>query len=240
LVAQRVLATAIGQEQASNNWFYYEISHRGAELTVTKGLHCGFQVYPKSALAASVDSRGGWPAFLQHNSSTGRSGSFVKEGDGCRLQLAREYVVRGATVDYYTEDPERPLPKAENAADAANPGWEDWDQDDHPGITFNVKTAVGSGTLYVCQRDWTEYNGLTPANAKKFKVAITYGGTQQALGVAPGSVPGIDSASAPSSRKEEHFAWLHELAADQATGTDAQICESIRALKDELVPEANQ
>src|SRR4029453_9354530 len=76
LVAQRVLATALGQDQAAHNWFYYEVRHEGAEVVVTKGLHCGYEVVKKSALSANVDSSGAWPAFLTKNSSTGRRGTF--------------------------------------------------------------------------------------------------------------------------------------------------------------------
>src|SRR5262245_1470795 len=42
LVAQRELATAIGQDQVAHNWFYYEIRHEGADVVVTRGLHCGY------------------------------------------------------------------------------------------------------------------------------------------------------------------------------------------------------
>src|SRR5450432_1472637 len=50
LVAQRVLADAIGQKQASHNWFYYEINQSGDQVTVTRGLQCGFEVVPITAL----------------------------------------------------------------------------------------------------------------------------------------------------------------------------------------------
>jgi hypothetical protein len=239
LVGQRVLATAVGQEQASHNWFYYEIRQDGAALLVTRGLHCGYRVVKKTSLGASVDSSGAWPAFLQHNSSAGRKGTYMKEGTGCRLELDREYTVRGATVAYYA-DPATKLPDRNQPASAGMPGWEDWDGDGNPGISLKVSSTVASGTLYTCQRDWTQYRGSTPARATKLRVAITYGGEQVALGRSPGSAQAITSTSSPSSSPAEHYALLHRLEPGQATGTDAEICAAIRALTEQLVPEANQ
>lgn len=238
LVAQRVLAAAIGQEQASHNWFLYEIRHEGADVVVTRGLHCGFEVVKKTALAASVDSSKAWPSFLLHNSSAGRRGTFVKEGAGCRLRLEREYVVRGATVAHYG-NPANRLPTRNEKAEAGRPGWEDWDGDGNPGVSLAVDSAVASGVVYTCQRDWTEYQGPTTAGPK-LKVAITYGVEQVPLGRSPGSPQLIESTAQPSSDPAQHYAWFHRLQAGEATGTDAEICAAVRALKDRLVPEANQ
>ncbi len=240
LVAQRVLATAIGQDQAAHNWFYYEIHQgSGGDLTVTKGLHCGFEVVKKTSLAASVDSSLAWPSILMHDTSTGRKGSMVKEGTQCHLKLDKEYVVRGATVSYYL-DPATKMPDKTMKADGSKPGWEDWDGDGNPGISFKVTSALASGTLYVCQRDWTVYDGLVPTGQDKLKVSITFGSEQVPLGRSAGSASALESASSPSSSAAQHYAWFHALTPGQAVGSDAEICASIRALKDQLVPEANQ
>lgn len=238
LVAQRVLATAIGQDQAAHNWFYYEIRQgSGGALTVAKGLHCGFEVVKKTGLAASVDSSQAWPAFLAHNSSAGRKGTFVKEGAGCHLKLDKEYVVRGATVPHYL-DPAVKLPDKAAKADGANPGWEDWDGDGNPGISLKVTSTLASGTLYACQRDWTVYDGAV-TGGPKFKVSITFGSEQIPLGRSEGSASALESSSSPSSAAAQHYAWFHRLDAGQAVGTDAEICAAIRTLKNQLVPEAN-
>jgi hypothetical protein len=239
LVAQRVLATAIGQEQAAHSWFYYEIRQQGADVAVGRGLHCGYEVVKKTSLAANVDSSTAWPAFLQHNTSTGRRGTFSKEGAGCRLILDTEYVVRGATVSAYG-DPGVPLPSRSQKAVAAAPGWEDWDADGQPGISLKVSSSLASGTVYTCQRDWTRYDGATAPAAAKMKVAIKYGGEQVPLGRSAGSPQAIESASSPSSDPSQHFAWFHRLEAGQASGSPEQICAAVRTLKDQLVPEANQ
>ena len=238
LVVQRELASAIGQEQVAHNWFYLEVRHEDAEVVVTRGLHCGYEVVKKSALSASVDSSGAWPAFLAHNNSTGRRGTFVKEGAGCHLTLQREYTVRGATVAHYA-NPANKLPGKAERAQGATPGWEDWDGDGNPGISLVVTSALASGTLYTCQRDWTEYDGATQAGPK-LKVAITYGGEQVALGRSAGAPQVIESTSAPSSDPTQHFAWWHRLPDGAATGGDAEICDAVRSLKNTLVPEANE
>jgi hypothetical protein len=239
LVVQRVLATAIGQQQAAHTWYYFEIQQQGAEVTVTRGLHCGFDVIKKTSLAASVDSSAAWPALLQRNSSSGRRGRFVAEGGGCRLTLDREYVVRGATLPFYL-DPARPLPDRMAMGGAGMPGWEDWDGDGNPGISLKVSSSLASGTLYTCQRDWTIYDGATAAGANKLKVSIRYGGEQVALGRSAGAAQAIESGSSPASDPAQHYAWFHRLGPAEARGSDAEICASVRTLKDTLLPEANQ
>jgi hypothetical protein len=238
LMVQRELAAALGQEQVAHNWFYYEVRHEGAQVVVTKGLHCGYEVVKKSALSASVDSSGAWPAFLTKNSSTGRRGTFVKEGSGCHLIMEREYVVRGATVSHYS-NPAVPLPGKAERAEGTTPGWEDWDGDGNAGISLVVTSALASGTLYTCQRDWNEHDGPTQA-APKLKVALRYGGEQVALGRSMGAPQVIESTSAASSDPTQHFAWWHRLPDGAATGSDAEICAAVRTLKNTLVPEANE
>jgi hypothetical protein len=239
LVAQHTVATAIGQEQAAHNWFYYEIRQEGAALLVTKGLHCGYEVIKRTSLGASVDSSAAWPAFLLHNSSAGRRGSFAKDVAGCRLKMEKEYTVRGATVAHY-QNPGTKLPGKDQPASGAMPGWEDWDGDGNPGISLKVSSTLASGTLYTCQRDWTEYDGVIAGGPVKLKVAITYGGEQVALGRAAGTPAAVESASSPSSNPAHHYAWFHRLEPAQAAGSDAEICAAVRTLKGQLVPEAQE
>jgi len=237
LVAQRELASAIGQDQAAHNWFYYEVSHEGADVLVTKGLHCGYEVIKVSALSAAVDSSGAWPSFLTHDSSAGRKGTYVKEGSNCHLKLDKEYTVRGATVSYYS-NPSTTLPGKTEQANGSTPGWEDWDNDGNPGVSLKVSSTLASGVLYTAQRDWTQYDGTTPLSATKFQVSITYDGEQIALRRSSGSPQAIESTSSPSSDTTQHYAWIHKLDDGQATGSDDAICAAVRQLKDTLVPEA--
>jgi hypothetical protein len=239
LVAQRVLAVAIGQEQAALSWFYWEVEQNGAEVLIRKGLHCGFAVVKKTALAATVDSSTAWPALLTRNSSSGRKGRFVAEGNGCHLTLDREVVVRGATLPHYA-DQGTPLPGRMEKAEGGRPGWEDWDGDGQPGISLKVTSSLASGTLYTCQRDFTVYDGPTAARAAKLRVAVTYGGEQVPLGRSAGSAQAIESGSSPSSDRAQHFAILHRLDPGQAVGDDATICTAVRSLRESLAPEASK
>jgi hypothetical protein len=239
LIAQRVLTTALGQQQSSHTWFYYEIEQKGANLVVTRGLHCGFVVVKKTSLAANVDSSGSWPMFLQKNTSTGRRGTYVKNGTSCRLVLETEYVVRGATVTAYM-DPKQPLPTRMQKASGTTPGWEDWDGDDQPGISLKVSSSLASGTLYTVQRDWTRYDGITSTDGPKFKVSIGYGGEHVPLGRSMGAPQAIESGSSLSSDPAQHYGWFARLGEGQAMGPPEQICAAVRMLKDQLVPEAAQ
>jgi hypothetical protein len=239
LVAQRVLAVAIGQEQAAQSWFYWEVDQQGADLVIRKGLHCGFAVVKKTSLAATVDSSAAWPALLTRNTSTGRKGRFVAEGNGCHLTLEREVVVRGASLPHYA-DTKNKLPGRMEKAEAGRPGWEDWDGDGQPGISLKVTSSLASGTLYTCQRDFTVYDGPTEARATKLKVAVSYGGEQVPLGRSAGSAQAIESGSSPSSDPAQHFAILHRLSPEQAMGDDASICAEVRSLRERLAPEAGK
>jgi hypothetical protein len=239
LVSQRVLAVAIGQQQAAHTWLYYEIRQQAGQLVVERGLHCGFDVVKKTSLAASVDSSAAWPALLQRNSSRGRTGRASLEGGRCRVQFDREYVVRGATLPHYAEPATR-LPGRSEPAQGGQPGWEDWDGDGQPGISLKVSSPLASGTLYTCQRDWTEYDGLVDVGATRLKLAVRYGGEQVPLGRSAGAAQAIESSSTPSSDASAHFVYLHRLDDGQAVGDDAAICQAVRALRSTLVPEADQ
>jgi hypothetical protein len=236
LVAQRTVATAIGQQQAAHNWFYYELRQDGDQVTVTKGLHCGYEVVALTFLAVNVDSHTSWPAFLSKNSSSGRRGSFSSSGGSCSFALDKEYVARALTLPYYL-DPSKPLPnKGDPGASGSTPGWEDWDGDGKPGITLDISGGA-SGQLAVVQRDWTSYAGTVPAGAKVWKAAVTWGSEQHALWSTSSL---LEASSSPDSDATLHYVYFAKLDPDQATGDDAAKCAAVRALYKTLTPEANR
>ena len=145
LVSQRYVAEALSEKQGSHSWFYLEVRQEGANITVQKGLHCGYNVTPITALGGKVDCSAAWPSFLAKNSSTGRRGTFVKSGSVCKLKLDREFTPRGVTLPHYL-DPANPLPMASQAAKGTTPGWEDWDGDGNPGVTLSV-SGLASGQI---------------------------------------------------------------------------------------------
>ncbi len=235
LLSQHVVATALGQKQASHNWFYYEVVQAGDAVTVVKGLHCGYVVNKVSTFGASVSSEKAWPAILKHCSSTGRKGTFKKSGGSCSFGLGRERVVRGATLPYYL-DPSKPLPRKAEQAGASNPGWEDWEPDLKPGITLSI-TGTAAGDLYLVQRDWTQFDGTVGQNSSKFMVPLTWDTEASVLG-STNSI--IETQGVPDSDGSLHYVWWAKLGAGQATGTDSEICEAVRTLKGTLVPEADK
>jgi hypothetical protein len=234
LVAQRVLADALGQTQASHNWFYYEIVQNADQLTVTKGLHCGYDVVAVSALGANVSSEACWPDFLQYDSDTGRAGTMEVTPSGCMLGVEKRYTVRGATVSYY-QDPTTILPTVSEKATPSLPGWISWCGVDNPGITL-VVTGTASGNLYCVQRDWNQYSGAVAAGTTTFQVPVTWNSDQDALGYTGSSF--VTMQDVPDSDPSQHYVWFAKLDPTQATGTDTEICASVRALVPVLTPDA--
>jgi hypothetical protein len=236
LVAQRVLADALGQTQASRNWFYYELHQDGEAVTVTKGLHCGYEVKHVSALGADVDTQGIWPAILAHDNDAGRQGTVHTTGTGCQVDFEKRYTVRGATLPYYA-DPSRPMPTVAQQAGCGMPGWEDWDGDGKPGVTLTVQ-APSAGHLYCAQRDWTQFSGAIAKSAAAFKLGVTWDSGQDVLGYDGSSI--ITQSSVPDADASQHFVVFARLQPDQATGDDAAICAAVRALVPTLAPDATQ
>jgi hypothetical protein len=235
LVSQRFVAEAVGEKQGSHSWFYLDVRHEGASITVQRGLHCGYNVIPITALGGKVDCSAAWPSFLAKNSSTGRRGTFVKSGSACHLKLEPEYTARGVTLPHY-RDPAYSLPTASQPAQGNVPGWEDWDGDGNPGVTLNI-TGLASGKIYTAQRERTVYEGDVPLAVGKFKVPILVGVENVVLG-RMGPIL-LESPSSLSSDASLHYAWLARLADDQALGSDAEACLAVRALKGQLVPEGD-
>jgi hypothetical protein len=234
LVASRVLADALGQKQASHNWFYYEIRQDADQVTVTRGLHCGYQVVAVTPLGADVDSHLAWPALLAHQSDTGRTGSMSLASAGCQVQIDKQWNISGATVAAYS-DPSLALPTPAQQASGATPGWEDWDEDGHPGITLSVSGAA-SGDLYLAQRDWSQWSGSVAASTSIFKIAVTWGEEQDPLGYTGSSL--VTQSAAIDSDPTQHYVWFARLDSTQATGDPTAICAAVRALVPSLAPDA--
>jgi hypothetical protein len=242
LLAQRnLIALPLGECQAVHTWFYYEMRHNGEGFTVTKGLHCGYQAVKKSLNSANVSNPAMWPAMLEKMTSTGRTGTFVKQTDRCQMTLPIEYVIRGATVAHY-RDPATTLPAMGSPAAGPGgmpPGWEDWDNDTNPGFSLNINSPLAKGTLYLATRDSNAINDTAPVSSALFKVPMSITSTQSVLGTAPGSNPLITQGGTPFANPASHFTYFMKLQDGQAVGTDTQICEQVRTLKDSLPGDAN-
>lgn len=232
-------------DQVIQAWLYYEVQQDGAALRVTKGLDCGYRVLPlppppAPTLAATGDASAAWPGILANDTHRGRTGSFVSEGAGCRLHLDDEYSIRGATASYFS-DPSRPLPAPGSpAATASTPGWEDWDGDGSPGITVKVDSVLVRGQVHVVSRERSVYDGTTPADPDLFKVPIRWTIEQSTLATTPPNDAFLANSGLANADGSSHFAYFLALDADQGTGTDAEICDEMRALAATLPADANQ
>jgi hypothetical protein len=239
LLAQRnLLSLPLAQCQAIHTWYYYEIRHELDTITVTKGLHCGYEAVKKSSQSANVSNPAMWPAMLANMTSTGRTGTFNKQATNCHLTLPIEYVIRGATVSYY-RNPGNALPAMGSAAAGPGgnpPGWEDWDNDSNPGFTLDVNSPLAKGTLYLSTRDTNTIDATTPLSMTLFKAPMTFTTAQSVLGTTNAT---LALGGTPWDNVASHFTYFQKLQDGQAVGTDTQICEQVRTLKDALPGDAN-
>lgn len=142
--------------QTTSNWFYYEFEHSGRDVTVSAALDCGMQV----SGSADVTLNSATTQVLLHpNDQAGRRGEFYKEADHCAFRLDRFYSVRGVSRATYlaadlSQNPELSTIQPPLPTEQSPMGAEDWDQDENPGIAFNVS---GLGSRHVVQRDWNEF-----------------------------------------------------------------------------------
>jgi hypothetical protein len=224
----------LGNLQYAYSYIYYEIEQSGEGFEVTKGIYCGESTLGVGAFAISLDSRAAWPAFRTKVRFEGRSGTSVKEADGCRIDLERWYTVRGATVPHYL-DPAIPLPSAENEATDSTPGWEDWDNDGNPGFT-GVLSGTVTGKIFLAPRQWTQLSG-TAASLDGVVNLLAQWGSEQNVMAYDGS-PLLASESAKSADPRAHFAEFVRLTTDQAAGDDDEICDRIIELAPMLTPAA--
>ena len=107
----------------------------------------------------------------------------------------------------------------------------------NPGITFTVSEGGSNiGDLYCSQRDWNQFDGAVAYDASTFKVPVTWGSEQDALGYSGSSL--VTESASPDTDASQHFVWFAKLDATQATGDDTAICHAIRSLVPTLTPGA--
>jgi hypothetical protein len=211
-----VLAT-----QTASNWYYYEITQSGADVTVSKALDCGIQV---SGSADVTINSATTQALLLRNDQTGRRGQFFRDGDHCAFKLARFYSTRGVPRASYlpadtSSNPELasitpPLPTEQSPS-----GAEDWDADGNPGVAFNVS---GLGSRHVAQRDWNEFfsdaKHTIALGATELVAGASFDNQEQILAVtgAGGGLLRAGSTPAMSMNHRVTFRLLGRNAADAA------------------------
>jgi hypothetical protein len=234
LVALHKVTDGLGNLQYVHNYLYYEIAQSGDAFSVTKSLYCGTDVVGGGAFAVTVDYRGAAAGVMKRVSHDGRKGTSTSAAEGCMVSFEKQYSVQGATVPYYL-DPSTTLPSADQPAMNGQPGWEDWDEDQHPGITGHCEGTV-TGQIYTAARDWTSYTGAVPDVASAIKLSMSW--DQEPNVMAFDGSPFLGSSAVRAADASLHFAQLARLKEDQATGDDASICQSVVSLAPMLTPDA--
>lgn len=236
LITQRTIASGLGVKTRAAWWFYYEIDQSGSDLSITRGLVCGSQVYPVDPLSAAVDFAASFPALIANNSHAGRHGSAVLDGDDCRVSFERAVIVVGATTPFYADE-NNPLPALEQRASDTSPGWEDWDEDGNPAVTLHVSGLV-EGSRYTALRAFSEWSGTIPADAASFELPVTDWGQEEAvLGV---TADVLKQTGVPDADRSGHFAEFARLEPAQIEGDPETACASVRRLAPTLTPNANR
>lgn len=235
MITRREVADGLGQLQSSHSWLYYEIEQQGEQLTITRSLNCGHDVTALTPLGANADMSKSWPSVLAKSNEDGRTGTSKVSAGGCDIHFDKIVRAEGVTVPYY-DDPAVPLATVDEPASGSTPGWEDWDEDGHPGITITLSGGI-TGDLYVAIRAWNELSGTAPSTAGTLKLASDWGQNENVLGY--NGSPLLTSQGVRAADASLHFAELARLGDDQATGDDTAVCAAIRALAPMLTPNAN-
>jgi hypothetical protein len=236
LISQRTVAVALGVKQRGMFWFYYELEQDGSELTVTKGLVCGSQVFPLDALAAAVDFSASFPAIVANNSHAGREGRVVSDGSRCTVTFDRAYSVVGATMPYYS-DATIALPTLEERASGTSPGWEDWDEDGQPAVSLHV-SGLATGERYTVLRAFSDWSGTISAGATTFQLAVPDWGQDEAVLGATSDL--LKQTGVPDPDRTGHFVQFAQLTPEQVQGDDETVCATVRRLYPTLTPATNR
>jgi hypothetical protein len=234
LVNEHLVTNGLGARQVVSTWYLYELTQTGSELVVDKGLACGSAVRGLPPVEATGDMNKVFPAMLEKVSHGGRRGRSVKTDDGCMVSFDEHYIAYGASLPFYL-DPAEALPSTDQPASAAEPGWEDWEGDGHPGYTVRMTGAV-TGSLYLASRTRTVYQGPVLAGARSFVLPVDWDQIKNTLGL-DGS-PLLDLPGVRDSDMSQHFVELARLANNQATGDESEQCAAVRKLVPMLTPTA--
>jgi hypothetical protein len=204
--------------QTASNWFYYELSQSGRDVTVTAELDCGIQV---SGSADVTINRATTEALLTKNDQTGRRGTFSKDGDHCALRIERFYSTRGVPRSTYlpadlSQSPELSALTPALPTESMPDGSEDWDGDGSPGIAFNVS---GLGARHVAQRDWNEFfsdaTHQVALKADELVVRATFDSQEEILATS-GSLGSLLHASASPASDGLHRIAFRRLGRDKS------------------------
>jgi hypothetical protein len=161
----------------------YEVAQEGEAVTVADHLFCGIETTGDAHVNLADTTIG---AMQDHLDQSGRTGTFTGDGDACRLELERIYIVMGASpVAYYRGGVEEAPGRIEGNPELSalepmplvggDPGAADWDDDGMPGLPFVITdTPLGSGVRHETQRDWQEMRGVVAPGSDDFVVDVQW------------------------------------------------------------------
>ena len=236
LVVQRSVEEGLSVQQALRNWMYFEFSQSGQDVTATRGLDCGFDVVPLSAIAGAADLHKAWPKITANNPMAGRKATIKPSESGCTVSFPSYISVYGSTVAYY-KDPSHALPSPTEQAMGSTPGWEDWDADGNPGVTYNL-SGIASGQVFYSSRQTNIWSGSIGQTGMSFILPLVPKHENDQLGY--NGSPFLTTQSTLAADKSLHFAQFARLDATQATGDDTATCNAVRMLADTLAPKGNE
>lgn len=251
-MAQKVtVSTALGVDATTYNHFYYDIVQDGEVATIVDSLHCG--IYVDAPLLQVTFSEKTARALREKNDSDGRTATYVAEGEQCRLEFSTFYVVRGlepkehwldeewAGDEVATGTPTIPPPEVPNCTcdrdtcecddtgrydpESGTPGWEDWDDDGLPAVTYRP----GGGKVAMSQRDWDRYLGTTAQTTdgplSEFELDVEWNNVQTVLAKTEGTVFSEGEVNPDPSLHDVTFRRME--APDRNAVSDAELCQRI-------------
>ncbi|HEX4335753.1 MAG TPA: hypothetical protein VH062_07545 [Polyangiaceae bacterium] len=236
LATQRSVEEGVGVQEALRNWMYFEFTQNGDDVTTTRGLDCGFDVVPLSAIAGAADLHKAWPKIVENDSMAGRKATIKASASGCTVSFPAYVTIYGATVAYY-RDPSHAMPGVNDAASGTTPGWEDWDADGNPGVTYNL-SGIASGQVFYASRQTNTWSGSITDTSSSFRLALVPKHENDELGY--NGSPLLTTQANLAADSSLHFVELARLDATQATGDDATTCTAVRTLATTLTPKADE
>jgi hypothetical protein len=236
ILTHHVVVDGLGQLQTAHSWKYFEIEQQGEQLIIKRGLHCGDDVTANTLLAANVDLHSSWPGTLANNDYRAMNGTSRATADGCEISFGKYYTVTGATAAYY-RDPGHPMPMPNQKASATAPGWEDWDNDGHPGVTMVVSGAA-TGSLYSATRVWHQLSTRVHDTAGLIKFPDNWNQEVSLLGYDGSEL--LTEQGVRAADMSLHFAEAARLDPSDAQGDDTATCAAVRKLAKTLTPNASQ
>lgn len=226
----------LGAKQTAFSWFYVELAQLGDRVTMSKAMSCGELTLGLPPLELRIEDESSWPALMSKLRFDGRVGTSTSVGAQCEVAFEEAVLVRGASVGTY-RDPSVPLPDPAQLAEGASPGWEDWDQDGHSGLSMRVVGTLG-GLIFEGSRIRSSYRGGVPRDAGSFVLGYPWEQERKTLGFEGTHLLIYEGTREPD--EAQQLVELTRLTPEQATGDDAATCEAIRTLAPTLTPRASR